>query len=62
MNILFVSTSRRGSESCSKQAATDVVGKLQQDHADARANEIIEARRALIAELEQRRRAAALAA
>ena len=76
MNILFVSSSRRGSLSCSKQGAahimTDVeVTRVQGTALDARAatpaferahayaNEIIEARRALIAELEQRRRVAA---
>jgi FMN-dependent NADH-azoreductase len=62
MKRLFVSSSPRRSESCSKQVATAVLVKLQQDHPDAHANEIVEARRALIAELEQRRRAAAVAA
>jgi FMN-dependent NADH-azoreductase len=61
MNILFVGSSPRGSESSSKQVATHLVGKLQQDHPDTYANEIIEARRALVAELEQRRRSAAVA-
>jgi len=62
MNILFVSSSPRGRTPCSKQVATHLVGKLQQDHPDTYANEIIEARRALIAELEQRRRTSAVAA
>jgi hypothetical protein len=62
MKVLFVASSPRRSESCSKQDATGVLLKLQEDHPDAYANEIIEARRALIAELEQRRRTAAVAA
>jgi FMN-dependent NADH-azoreductase len=59
MNILFVGSSPRGSASSSQQVATRLIGKLQQDHPDTYANEISEARRALIAALEQRRRAAA---
>ena len=61
MNILF-SNSHRDGDSCSKQVATHLVGKPRQGHPDAHASEIVEARRALIAELEQRRRAAAIAA
>jgi hypothetical protein len=60
MSIPFVNHSPRDGESCSKQVAIHVVGKLPQGDPDG--DEIIEARRALIAELEQRRRAGAIAA
>jgi len=63
MNILFVSSSGpRGSESLLEAGCHHLIDKLQQGHPDAHASEIIEARRALIAELQQRRSAAAVAA
>ena len=58
MNTLIVSSSPRGSEPRLRQVDTHLVSKLQQDHPDAYANEIIAARRALVAVLEQRRRSA----
>ena len=76
MNALFVSSNRRGSLSCSKQGAAQIMTDVEVpgvrgtalgakpataafDRVHAYANEIIEARRALIAELEQRRRVSA---
>jgi hypothetical protein len=62
MNILFASSGPSHSESSAKRTATNAIRELRQGHPDAKANEIVAARRSLIAELEQRRRAAAAAA
>jgi hypothetical protein len=62
MNIVFGSSSPRGGESCANRIVTQLVGELQNGHPNVYANEIIEARRALVAELELRRRVGALAA
>lgn len=70
LNVLCIGSSPRGSESYANRVAMPLVGELREIQPDGPvsvrlhtpARDIVEARRALIAELEQRRRAAALAA
>lgn len=57
---IFASSSR-GTDSRRQPVASAVVAEMQREHPDAHANDIVEARRALVAELERRRRAAAAA-
>jgi len=62
MNIRFYCGSRHDSTTCSKQVPIHLVRNLQHGDPDAYASEIVESRRVLIAELEQRRRFAAVGA